>query len=153
MQLITHLSLKGQCEAAFRFYEECLGGTITLMLRHGDSPMAADSPALNDTIVHATLKFGEQTLTGADVAEDQYVRLQGFALQLNIDDEDEAQRVFEALAEDGVVHLPLQKTFWAARYGMVTDRFGVPWEINCSQLMDTDKGNRRSFDFAQDDRV
>ncbi len=131
MRLITHLSFNGQCEAAFRVYEECLHGKITMMLTYGQSPMAADAPGLANKILLATLKVGDQTLTGADVPAAGYERPQGFAVQLNIDDPDEAERIFATLAEGGTVRLPVQQTFWALLYGIVIDRFGTPWEINC----------------------
>ncbi len=131
MRLITHLSFNGECRIAFERYAAALGGQITLMLPYGASPLAPGPVGLEDKIVHATLTVADQWLTGADVAPDQYRKPQGFAVQLNVETADEADRVFEALAESGFVHLPLQPTFWAERYGMVTDRFGIPWEINC----------------------
>ena len=94
--------------------------------------MAASYPELKDKIVHATLKIEDQTLTGADVSPKSYDKPQGFAVQLNIDDPKDAKRVFDVLAEGGVVQMPLQKTFWAEQYAVLTDRFGVPWEINCT---------------------
>jgi PhnB protein len=133
MQVCTHLSFNGECEAAFQFYARCLGGTITLMLKYGDSPIAAATPASADGVVHATLQLDGQTLTGADVPSVQYEKPQGFALQLNVDDVGEAERMFGVLAEGGAVHFPLQATFWAERYGMVVDAFGTPWEINCGR--------------------
>jgi PhnB protein len=133
MRFHTHLSFDGRCEEAFKLYERCLGGEITAMLKYGESPVAATVPELGDKIVHATLKVGDQSLTGADVPSDRYERPQGFAVQINIDDLDEAERIFNTLSEGGMVQLPLQRTFWAERYGMVTDRFGTPWEINCGK--------------------
>jgi PhnB protein len=133
MRLIPHISFNGDCEAALRLYAQCLGGEITLMLRFGESPMAVSNADRADKIVHATLKVGDQTLTGADVRPEEYKEPQGFAVQLNIADPERAQRIFEAFAEGGVVHFPLQTTFWAGAYGMVTDRFGTPWEINCER--------------------
>jgi PhnB protein len=133
MQLCPHLSFNGECEAAFQFYARCLGGTITMMLKYGESPVAATHPAMADKVLHATLQLDDQRLTGADVASDRYERPQGFALQLNISDPSEAERIFHALAEGGRVQYALQETFWAERYGMVTDAFGIPWEINCGK--------------------
>ncbi len=131
MQPMTHLSFNGECAAAFRLYAECLGGEITFMLTYGESP-APSAPELKDKIAHATLKFGGQVLTGVDVAADKYERPQGFALQLNIESLDDAERIFNALAREGLVQFAMQQTYWAERYGMVTDRFGVPWEMNCT---------------------
>jgi len=134
MRLNTHIAFNGQCEAAFRLYEQCLAGKITVMLTYGASPMASSAPDLADKILHATLKVGDQTLTGADVPLNAYNKPQGFAVQLNIDDPQEAQRIFNTFSEGGIVQLPLQKTFWAERYAILTDRFGTPWEINCGKI-------------------
>jgi PhnB protein len=133
MRLIPHISFNGDCEAAFRVYAACLGGEIAFVLRYGESPMAAENADFAEKVVHATLKVGEQMLTGADVRPGVYVRPQGLAVQLNIDDVGEARRVFAALAEGAEVKMALQKTFWADEYALFTDRFGTPWEINCTQ--------------------
>jgi len=133
MRFNTHLWFNGQCEAAFKLYEQCFGGEITTMLTYGDSPMASTAPELRDKIVHATLKLGDQRLTGVDVSPDGYEKPQGFAVQINIDDPGEAERIFNTLAEGGIVQMPLQQTFWAERYSVLTDRFGTPWEINCGK--------------------
>jgi PhnB protein len=128
MRLNPRLAFNGQCEAAFQLYEKLFAGEITLLLTYGNSPTASSFPGLEDKIAHATLKVGDQVLTGADVPPGSYEKPQGFAIQLNIDNPDEAQRIFNTLAEGGTIHLPLQQTFWAERYGMATDRFGTPWE-------------------------
>ena len=134
MKLNPHLSFGGQCEAAVRFYEQILGGQIVTMLKYGDSPMADPAkPEMRDKILHATMKLGESTLVGADVEPGQYTPPKGFHLLLGIADPAEAERVFHALAENGKVIMPIQKTFWALRFGVLVDRFGVPWEINCEQ--------------------
>ena len=133
MQLNPHLSFKGECEAAFKFYEKCLGGKIVLMMSYGDSPMAGEMPPeWREKIIHATLALGDNRLTGADVAPESYQKAQGFSVLLNIDTVVEADRIFIELAESGVVQMPLEETFWAQRFGMLVDRFGVPWTINCS---------------------
>lgn len=121
-------------EAAFRFYAECLGGKITLMITYGDSPMAEQTPlAQRQKIIHATLALGEQRLTGGDVPRENYQKPQGFSLLLQIGDAAEAERIFNSLAQDGAVPMPLQETFWARRFGMVVDQFGTPWLINCEK--------------------
>jgi len=129
MQLVVNLSFDGQCEAAFRLYEQVLGGTITMMLRYSESPMSPAAPDAGDKIMHATMLLGGQTLTGTDYGNHQVP--QGFALQLDVDDPGEAERLANSLAEGGTVHVPLQTTFWAERYAVITDRFGTPWKINC----------------------
>ena len=134
MQLNPHLAFNGQCEAAFTFYEKCLGGKITFMMRYGDSPVAEQtSPDRRTKILHATLALGNDRLTGADVPPESYQRPQGFSVSLQIGDAEEADRIFETLAEKGVVQMPVQDTFWALRFGMLVDQFGTPWIINCGK--------------------
>lgn len=126
------LTFNGQCEAAFRFYEQCLGGKIGMLLTWGGSPMADQAkPEWADKICHATLTAGENVLSGGDAPPGQYEPLKGFRIQLNLSDPAEAERIFQALAEKGTVQMPLQKTFWALRYGDVIDEYGIPWAINC----------------------
>jgi PhnB protein len=134
MQLNTHLNFDGQCRAAFEFYAKCLGGKVTLMMTYGDSPMAAHVPAGDHgKIVHASLGIGDQRLTGADLPQGRYEKPQGFEVLLSPEDPEEAERVFVALADGGAVQMPLQETFWSLRFGMLTDRFGTPWMVNCNK--------------------
>jgi len=134
MHFVPHLTFNGQCEAAFQFYEKCLGGNLVLMMRYGDSPLAEETPSdWRDKIVHATLAVGDQELAGADVPPELYKKPQGFAVLLNIGDASEAERIFKTLAENGTVEMPLQETFWALRFGLLVDQFGTPWEINCGR--------------------
>lgn len=130
MHLSTHLVFSGQCREAFEFYARTLGGTIEGMLAYGDTPAAAEMPAdWSAKIVHATLSFGGQKLMGADVLARHYERPQGFYVLLS-EEPAKARAVFEALAEGGTVKMPLQETFWSPAFGVVVDRFGIPWEIN-----------------------
>ena len=132
MQLNPHLSFNGQCEEAFNFYQQCLGGTIQIMMTHGDSPIADQVPSeWRGKILHATLIVGETTLMGADVPPDHYQKPTGFSIGIQINDAADAERIFRSLSESGTVTMPLQQTFWATRFGMVVDRFGIPWMINC----------------------
>jgi PhnB protein len=129
-----YLTFDGQCEAAFRFYEACLGGKITCLLTYGESPIAKQAPSeWGNKVLHATLVKGPYTLGGADVLPEQYRKPQGFSVALMIDTPAEAERVFNALAEKGTVQMPLQETFWAAQFGMLVDQFGTPWMINCGR--------------------
>jgi len=126
------LAFNGQCEAAFRFYEQSLNGTIAYMLTWGNSPMAADAPPGWDAkICHATLKIGGTVFAGSDVPPSRYEPPKGFAVLLEMDDSVAAERVFQALAENGRIEMALQKTFWASRFGVLVDQFGIPWSINC----------------------
>jgi PhnB protein len=132
MRMHPYLSFKGDCEAAFSFYEQHLGAQPGAIFRYGGSPMASDVPAdWSDKVMHGSLTVGGQLLMGGDVAPERYEAPKGFSLTLQIEQTAEAERVFDALAKDGQVVMPLEQTFWAVRFGMVIDRFGVPWLINC----------------------
>jgi PhnB protein len=134
MKLNTHLSFNGQCEEAFKFYQKCLGGTIQTMMTWGESPMADQvASELRDKIIHATLIVGESTLSGGDAPPDQYEEPRGFAVTIQVTDSADAERVFHALAEGGKVTMPIQQTFWTVRFGMLVDKFGIPWMVNCEQ--------------------
>jgi PhnB protein len=127
-----NLSFDGNCEAAFRFYERTFGGEIRTLLAWGQSPLAGDvPPAYGPKILYVSLPFGNLRLVGGDAPPGQYEPPQGFAIQLSMADSQEAERLFNVLAEEGTVRMPLQETFWATRYGVLVDRFGIPWEINC----------------------
>jgi PhnB protein len=132
MQMYPYLSFKGQCEVAFRFYEQCLGARIDAIFRYAGSPMADQVPPdWQDKVMHGTLTIGDQVLMGGDVAPKGYEEPRGFSLSIQIASPTEAERIFHELAEEGTVRVPLEQTFWAARFGMVVDRFGIPWLINC----------------------
>jgi PhnB protein len=129
-----YLLFDGRCAEAFRFYAECLGGEVVMAMTYGGSPLAGMAPAdWGDKILHATLRLGDQTLGGADPPPDRYHPPAGFAVTFDIDAPAEADRVFAALAAGGRIEVPIGETFWAARFGMLTDRFGIPWMINCGQ--------------------
>ena len=133
MKINAYLTFDGQCEAAFTFYAQCLGGTLEAMFTFGDTPAAGDVPeGLRDKIMHARLVVGDQVLMASDNhPERPYEGIKGCTVSLNVDSIAEAERIFSALAEQGRVEMPLQQTFWAVRFGMLVDRFGVPWMINC----------------------
>ena len=103
-----------------------------MVMTYGESPLAERTPpGFHGRILHATLVSGDQRLTGGDALPESYQKPQGFAVLLNIDDAGEAERIFGMLAENGVVQMPLVQTIWARRFGMLVDRFGIPWMINC----------------------
>ena len=134
MQLNPYLTFNGQCEAAFKFYEKCLGGKIEAMLTHEGTPAEQQVPSeWRNKILHARLTVGDQVLMGSDAPPERYEKPQGFSVSLNIDNPGEAERIFRALSENGNVHMPMQQTFWAARFGMCVDRFGTPWMVNCEK--------------------
>jgi PhnB protein len=132
MRIETHLCFSGQCRQAFEFYAELLGGSYEL-LRYGDSPAAEHVPAdWHDKVVHGSLKVNDIEIAGADVLPEQYEQPRGFHLILQLEDEQEASRLFKGLASGGTISIPLGKTFWSACYGIVVDQFGISWEINCN---------------------
>ena len=132
MQVITYLSFPGSCEEAFAFYAAVLGGRLGEIFRYAGSPMADQAPAdWQHKVMHGTLTIGDQDLMGSDVVPEQYEAPGGFTLSVQLDDTLEAERIFGALSQQGRIVMPLEQTFWAARFGMVVDRFGIPWTINC----------------------
>jgi PhnB protein len=132
MQINPYLSFKGDCEAAFTFYEQCLGGQLGAIFRYAGTSLVDQVPAgWQDKVMHGSVTVGEQVLMGADVAPNGYEAPKGFSLSIQIQSTTEAERIFRELGKDGTVVIPLEKTFWAARFGMLVDRFGIPWQINC----------------------
>jgi PhnB protein len=134
MHINPYLPFNDQCEEAFKFYAQCFGGNIEMMLTNGQTPpeVASHIPAArHNLIMHASLRVGNTLLMGTDMPLDQYKVPQGISAVMNIEDAAETARVFNALAEGGAVRMPLQKTFFAQSFGVVTDRFGIPWMINC----------------------
>ena len=134
MQLSPYLNFNGQCEAAFKFYEKCLGGKIEAMITIAGTPAEEHAPPeLRNKILHARLIVGGDALMGSDAPPDRYEAPKGFSVSLQIDDPADAERIFHALAENGIVQMPIQQTFWADRFGMLVDQFGIPWMINCGK--------------------
>lgn len=134
MQINPYLMFNGQCEAAFRFYEQCLGGKIEAMFPFEGTPASGQVPAdWRRKIMHATLVVDGHVLMGSDAPPDRYQQPQGISISVNVKEPAVAERIFQALATDGHVTMPIQETFWAARFGMLTDRFGISWMVNCEK--------------------
>jgi PhnB protein len=132
MQMNPYLTFDGQCEEAFKLYEKVLGGKIVAMMSHEGTPAAEHvSPEWRSKIMHARLVVGDKVLMGSDAPPDRRHPMEGFSVTLGIDKPEEAERIFNALAQGGEVRMALEKTFWAERFGMLVDRFGTPWMINC----------------------
>jgi PhnB protein len=135
MELSPYLNFNGQCAAAFKFYEQCLRGKIVMMQTHGESPMKDQVPPdWRDKVIHARLVVGDKVLMGSDAPTDNYVAPQGMYVSVSVDAPAEAERIFKALAENGTVTMPFEKTFWSPGFGMVVDRFGTPWMVNCEPV-------------------
>ena len=136
MQWNPYLGFNGNCQEAFKYYERVLGGKIIMMMTHADMPAEAQGqtpPGWKNKIMHARLVVGDQVLMGSDAPPDNFENTQGMSVALQIDDPNEAERIFAALADNGTVRMPIQPTFWATRFGMLTDRFGIPWMVNCEK--------------------
>jgi PhnB protein len=132
MQLNPYLTFNGQCEAAFKFYERCLGGKIDALIPHAGTPAEQHvPPEWRSKIMHAHLTANGAVLMGSDAP--QYEQPKGISVSLQVKKPEDAKRIFAALSESGTVRMPIQQTFWSPRFGMLVDQFGVPWMINCEQ--------------------
>ncbi|MGH8850311.1 MAG: VOC family protein [Casimicrobiaceae bacterium] len=127
-----YLMFDGRCEEAFKFYADCLRGKIEVMMPHAGTPAEEHvAPGWRDKIMHARIAVGGDVLMGSDSPPEHYRPPQGFSVSLQVKEPAEAERIFHALAQKGTVQMPLDKTFWARRFGMLVDRFGIPWMVNC----------------------
>ena len=132
MKIAAYVGFDGRCAEAFAFYAKVLGGTVRFTQTFAESPMAEHVPPdWRGKVMHATLAVGDQILYGADPPPAEYRRLQGVSMSIEPATAAEAERIFNALADGGEVRVPFAKTFWSAGFGMLVDRFGVPWMINC----------------------
>ena len=128
-QIDSYIFFDGNCAEAMRFYEKTLGGKIDAMMKYSDSPGGTCPPGSEDRIMHTALNLNSRMLMASDVPAGQFERPQGFSLSLTYLNKDEATRVFTALTEGGKVIMPLAPTFWAAVFGMGTDRYGIHWMV------------------------
>jgi PhnB protein len=129
-----YLFFNGSCEQAVEFYRQALGAEVEMMMRYKDSPEPPQPgmvpPGFEDKIMHTSFRIGETTLMASDGCAAEKTNFQGFSLSLTVSSEAEADRVFAALSDGGQVQMPLTKTFWSPRFGMLTDRFGLAWMIS-----------------------
>jgi PhnB protein len=132
MIISTYLTFNGQCKKAFEHYQSVLGGEIVMMMTYRDSPAAGQTAAEQlDTILHAHLSTGGFSLLGCDAPANYFSQPQGFSVSLGFEDFAKSESVFNALAENGSIKMPFQKTFWSAGFGMLVDQFGTPWMVGC----------------------
>ncbi len=133
MNIQPYLYFNGCCEAAVRFYEGAIGAHVEMMMRMDESPEPPPPGAMPEgsekKIMHVAMRIGDTLVLGSD-GSGADTQFRGFALSLNVPDAAAADRAFAALADGGSVQMPLTKTFWSPRFGMLTDRFGVSWMIN-----------------------
>jgi len=134
MQINPYLSFNGNCEEAFKFYEKTLGGKIEAMIPHEGTPAADFVPGdWRAKIMHARLVVDGEAIMGSDSPPQYQQKPAGFSVSLNLSDAAKGKGIFEALSEGGEIKMPFQETFWAKGFGMVVDRFGTPWMVNCEQ--------------------
>jgi PhnB protein len=130
-KLHAYLLFDGTCAEAMQFYAHVLGGTIESLTRVGDSPMAAQFPPEKARrVIHARLRFGDNVLMASDwMVAQPYSGIKGTRLTLVCAHPEEAKHVFDAMTVDGHTEMPLQKTAWAAAFGMLVDQYGAPWQV------------------------
>jgi PhnB protein len=132
MQLNPYLLFNGDCEQALKFYEQTLGAKIEFLTRFAGSPSAEQvPPEWGDKVLHATLKIDGNVVMASDAPPGHYEKPQGMSISISLNDRAKAESIFNALAEGGKTFMPFAKTFWASGFGMCTDRFGIPWMVNC----------------------
>ena len=130
MKLLTYLNYGGNCEQAFRFYEQHLGGKISMMMTHGQQPGLNDvSPDWKNAILHARISIGETELMGADIPPDRFQPMRSAYLSLLVSSTDEAERIYALLSDGGQIFMPMQETFFAFRFAMLRDKFGTSWML------------------------
>ena len=129
-----YLSFDGRCEEALEFYRKALGAEVTMMMRFKESPEPPQPgmcpPGSGDKVMHASFRIGDTTLMASDGRCQGRPSFEGFSLSLTVPNEAEAERLFASLANGGQIQMPLTKTFFSPRFGMVADRFGVSWMIH-----------------------
>jgi PhnB protein len=136
MQLSSHLGFNGNCEEGMKFYAETFGGTVVFKMTWKESPMCGQVEAnFQDRIMHMAVKVGNSTIMGADAPPGRYQKPQGIVESIAVEDVEDAKRIFNTLAEGGSVQMPFAETFWAKGFGMATDKFGIPWMVNCEKPM------------------
>ena len=130
MQIQPYLFYDGRCDEAIEFYRRVLGAEVTMLMRFKESPDPGSVPAGGeDKVMHANLRIGESTVLASDGHGLGRPSFQGFALSVTADDEAQVERIYVGLADGGQVQMPLAKTFFSSRFGMVADRFGVSWMV------------------------
>jgi PhnB protein len=136
MKWNAYLFFEGKCEAAFKYYQGILGGEIPIMMKNGESPAASHTaPDKMDDILHARLVVGDNVLMGSDSPFPGGEPAKCYAVSVIEESITEAERIFKAFADDGEVRMPFEKTFFAERFGMVVDKFGILWMINAGETM------------------
>ena len=143
MQVQPYLFFNGNCEEAIAFYTTAIGAQLENKIRFSESPDPAPPgmipPGFENKIMHAAVRIGDSVVLASDGCEKDAPAFQGFSLTLSVTEEADADRAFNALADGGKITMPLTKTFWSPRFGMLTDKYGINWMINCDQPHEADK--------------
>jgi PhnB protein len=130
----VYLSLNGRCEEAVEFYSKALGAEVDFMMRFKESPEPPPPgmvpPGFENKIMHCSFRVGQTTVMASDGCGGDKAKFEGFSLSVSVPNEADADQVFKALAEGGQVKMPLTKTFWSLRFGMLEDRFGISWMVS-----------------------
>jgi PhnB protein len=130
MKLNVYLNYGGNCAQAFRFYEQHLGGKITMLTTHGQVPNPANVPAdWKNAILHARIEIGDMVVMGADIPPDRFQPMRSAYLTLITDSAEQAESLYALLSEGGQVFMKMEKTFFANRFGMLRDKFGTSWML------------------------
>ncbi|HEX3938355.1 MAG TPA: VOC family protein [Xanthobacteraceae bacterium] len=130
MNVQPYLSFEGRCDEAIEFYKKAVGAKVEMLMRFKEAPdQSMMSPGSADKVMHAALRAGDATLLMSDGRCTGSANFHGIALALSVPTEADAERVFGALSEGGKVNMPLQKTFFSPRFGMLADKFGVGWMV------------------------
>lgn len=127
MELDIYVNYNGTCEQAFRFYEQHLGGRITDLNRHGDVPNPNIPTDWKDKVLHARIEIGGTIVMGADIPAAEPMR--SAYLTLRLDSDEEAERVYDLLSEDGQIFMKMEQAFFASCFAMLRDRFGTSWML------------------------
>lgn len=134
MKIQNYIFFTDQCREAMTFYAKVLGGKVEAMMTYGDAPPSPyNTPDMAHKVIHATVTVGDAVLMASDGPEAETRK--GFAVAIQADTPAEVDRIFNALAEGGTVTMPVGETFFSKRFGMLIDRFGTPWMVNCAQPM------------------
>jgi PhnB protein len=130
MQVQSYLFFDGRCDEALEFYKKTIGAKVEMLMRWKDSPdKSMCTPGNENKVMHSAFRVGETSLMASDGRNTGNPNFQGFALSINAKDEAEADKLFGALSEGGKVTMPMSKTFFSSRFGMLADKFGVGWMI------------------------
>ena len=131
MKVQAYITFGGRCEEALEFYKKSIGAEITSLMRWKESPDndMKGPPGYEEKIMNASFRIGETELMADDGMGEAPAQFRGVTLAIEVADDAEAKRIFTALGEGGNVMMPLAKTFWTSSFGMLTDKFGVPWMV------------------------